>query len=360
VWTLGPLLVGVLIAAMILTALASTVTSVIGAANACSPPPGPAVDVADIPASLIPIYQQAAARYQLDVDGWAYLASVNYQETDFGHNLATSSAGAVGWMQFEPGTWAKYGVSADPANPSANPDPYDPWDAIYSAANYLHASGAPADWIGALTVYGNAGWYAQQVSQRAAQYISAAGGQVFIPYPAAGCSQAVTGSGYTDPFARSRNLVPERVDMGVDYSGSGEIDAIGNARIAFAQTGIGGGWVCSTSENGGVVYQLTDGQYHGDYVYVTEDVIPTVQSGQQVDAGQSIATFTTPRGCLETGFSIGPVPTPLAAALGQQAHTGDAGANRTYCGQQMSELLAATGAPPGLSEGRPVTGDHCE
>jgi hypothetical protein len=262
-------------------------------------------------------------------------------------------------MQFEPGTWARYGVSADPATPGALPDPYDPWDAIFSAANYLHASGAPADWIGALNVYGNAGWYAQHVSQRAAQYLTAAGGQLFGSYPAAGCVQAVTG-GAANPFAHSQNLVPERVDMGVDYSGSGEIDAIGSARITFAATGIGGGWVCSTSENGGVVYQLTDGQYHGDYVYVTEDVIPTVQPGQQVDAGQPIATFTTPHGCLETGFANGPTPTPAAAALGQQAATGDAGANRTFCGQQMSDLLAATGAPPGLSEGRPLTGDHCE
>jgi hypothetical protein len=38
--------------------------------------------------------------------------------------------------------------------------------------------------------------------------------------------------------------------MGVDYAGSGEIDAVGNARIVFAQTGIGGNWVCSTPENG--------------------------------------------------------------------------------------------------------------
>jgi hypothetical protein len=32
-------------------------------------------------------------------------------ESNFGQNLSTSSAGAVGWMQFEPGTWALYGVT---------------------------------------------------------------------------------------------------------------------------------------------------------------------------------------------------------------------------------------------------------
>jgi Transglycosylase SLT domain len=359
-WTLAPLLVGALIAGIIVTALGATITTLIGAANACSTPPGPAVDVFDIPASLMPIYQQAAARYQLGSDGWAYLASINYQETDFGHNLSTSSAGAVGWMQFEPGTWVKYGVAVDPASPGANPDPYDPWDAIFSAANYLHASGAPADWIGALTIYGNAGWYAQQVSQRAERYISAAGGQVFISYPAGSCAQPIGAGGYANPFAHSHALTTERIDMGVDYSGSGEIDAIGNARVTFAHTGIGGGWVCSTPENGGVVYQLTDGQYHGAYIYVTEDVIPTVQQGQQVSAGQHIATFTSPHGCLEIGFANGPSPAPLAAALGQQAGSGDAGDNRTYCGQQMSDLLAAAGAPPGLSESKPLSGDRCE
>jgi hypothetical protein len=359
-WTLGPLLVGALITAMILAALAATITSVMAAANACITPPEPAAGVADIPASLIPIYEQAAARYQLGSRGWAYLASINYQETDFGHNLATSGAGAIGWMQFEPGTWARYGVSADPTRLGALPDPYDPWDAIYSAANYLHASSAPADWLRALTIYGNAGWYAEQVGQRAVQYLTAVGGQVFISYPDGSCAQPVGAGGYDNPFAHSRALTADRIDMGVDYSGSGEIDAIGNARVTFAATGIGGGWVCSTPENGGVVYQLTDGQYHGAYIYVTEDVIPTVQQGQQVSAGQQIATFTSPHGCLEIGFANGPSPAPVAAALGQQAGTGDAGGNRTYCGQQMSDLLAAAGAPPGLSESKPLSGDRCE
>jgi hypothetical protein len=155
-------------------------------------------------------------------------------------------------------------------------------------------------------------------------------------------------------------LTAERIDVGVDYAGSGEIDAVGNATIVFAGTGIGGGRLCSTPANGGVVYQLTDGQYQGDYVYVIEDVIPTVHPGDSVTAGEQVATFISLHGCLEIGFANGPGPAPKAAALGQQAQVGDAGDNRTYCGQQMSDLLAATGAPAGLPEGRPITGDHCE
>lgn len=56
--------------------------------------------VKGVPAKLIPIYEQAAARYGLGTRGPAILASINYHETDFGRNLGPSSAGAEGWMQF--------------------------------------------------------------------------------------------------------------------------------------------------------------------------------------------------------------------------------------------------------------------
>lgn len=174
---MAPLLgIGLLILLMV-AAIAGSLADLSAQASGCTPvADGPTGDVADIPASLMPIYDQAAARYGLGVGGWAYLASINYQETDFGHNLSTSSAGAIGWMQFEPGTWHRYGVSADPSKPGAAPDPYDPWDAVFAAANYLAASGAPGDWMAALAVYGNAGWYAAQVQQRAEGYLHAAAG----------------------------------------------------------------------------------------------------------------------------------------------------------------------------------------
>ena len=108
--------------------------------------PGPAT-VSGVPQSLLALYNGAAAQYQLGADGWAYLAAINEVETNFGQNLSTSSRGAVGWMQFEPDTWLLYGVTpaGDPA-PDGPAGWNDPAAAIYSAANYLHASGAPADW----------------------------------------------------------------------------------------------------------------------------------------------------------------------------------------------------------------------
>jgi membrane-bound lytic murein transglycosylase B len=89
--------------------LAVTIAAVAGSsgAGACAPSaPGP---IAGAPAQLVPLYEAAAAKYGLGPEGPAALAAINEVETSFGQNLSTSSAGAVGWMQFEPGTWAQYG-----------------------------------------------------------------------------------------------------------------------------------------------------------------------------------------------------------------------------------------------------------
>ena len=41
------------------------------------------------------------------------LAAINKIESNFGQNMGPSSAGAIGWMQFMPSTWARWGVDAD-------------------------------------------------------------------------------------------------------------------------------------------------------------------------------------------------------------------------------------------------------
>jgi len=136
-------------------------------------------DAPGVPSELLVIYDRAAGEYGLGPGGWAYLAAINYIETNFGRDLSVSTAGAIGWMQFEPGTWAQYAVSADPSKPGAPPDPYDPWDAIFAAASYLRASGAPADWEAAIFAYNHAGWYVSGVQQLAQQFAQTTGaGQV--------------------------------------------------------------------------------------------------------------------------------------------------------------------------------------
>ena len=122
---------------------------------------------------LIQYYVAAAAAYRLGPVGYAYLAAINKVETEFGTDLAVSSAGAIGWMQFEPATFAQYAVAV--TNPRAPADPDDPQDAIYTAARYLRASGAPANWFEAIFAYNHADWYVTEVQADALHYIGVDG-----------------------------------------------------------------------------------------------------------------------------------------------------------------------------------------
>ena len=131
--------------------------------------PGPAplgvpnffIDSFRIPPFLLPIYQAAGIEYDVP---WQVLASINEIETDYGRNLSISSAGAVGWMQFLPSTWKRWGVDA---NGDGVADPYNPVDAIFGAARYLHAAGASRNVGQAVFAYNHASWYVQSVLLRA-------------------------------------------------------------------------------------------------------------------------------------------------------------------------------------------------
>jgi hypothetical protein len=145
-----------------------------GSAAATAPPvlsiptlPSPSCSPGAVPAILLPIYQSAAAAYGLGPQGPSVLAAINEIETAFGTNLNVSSAGAIGWMQFMPETWAGYGVDA---NGDGVSDPYNPEDAIYAAANYLSASGFPEDVYGAIFAYNHADWYVAEVLANAECY----------------------------------------------------------------------------------------------------------------------------------------------------------------------------------------------
>lgn len=116
------------------------------------------------PAEFRELYLGASNRYRLGPRGPAILAAIHKIESDFGENMGPSSAGAVGQMQFMPSTWGRYGVDADG---DGRRDPYSAPDAIYSAAKYLRASGAPGDWYAAIFAYNHADWYVQDVLDQA-------------------------------------------------------------------------------------------------------------------------------------------------------------------------------------------------
>jgi murein DD-endopeptidase MepM/ murein hydrolase activator NlpD len=119
------------------------------------------IDKFKVPIFLLPIYQAAGIQYGVR---WEVLAAINEIETDYGRNLNVSSAGAVGWMQFMPATWKRYGVDANRDNKR---DPYNPVDAIFAAARYLKAAGAQNNLRRAVFAYNHAGWYVDSVMLRA-------------------------------------------------------------------------------------------------------------------------------------------------------------------------------------------------
>jgi hypothetical protein len=61
-------------------------------------------------------------------------------------------------------------VKAPGDPPGQPPNIYDEADAVYSAAHYLHDSGAPGDWPGAIFAYNHSGAYVQQILSQAASY----------------------------------------------------------------------------------------------------------------------------------------------------------------------------------------------
>jgi murein DD-endopeptidase MepM/ murein hydrolase activator NlpD len=113
---------------------------------------------------LLSLWQRAGAAYGVP---WQVLAAINKVESNWGRNMGPSSAGAIGWMQFMPSTWLRWGVDADGDGVA---DPWNPTDAVFSAARYLAAAGGASDLYRAVYAYNHADWYVQEVLQLANLY----------------------------------------------------------------------------------------------------------------------------------------------------------------------------------------------
>ena len=147
------------------------------------------------------------------------------------------------------------------------------------------------------------------------------------------------GPGYQNPLRDVSGLVPERVDMGVDFGGSGQVYALGDAVITNA-TGTSGGW----PGGGWITYKLTDGPDAGLTVYLAEDVSPVVQVGQHVSSATVIANMFAGSDGIETGWAQ---PSGLSAES-QLAEAGSVGGNGpfpTRIGLSFEELLQSVGVP---------------
>lgn len=242
------------------------------------------------PSYLRPIYGAAARRYHLS---WAILAAINGIETDYGRNLNVSSAGAIGWMQFMPSTWQRYGRAID-RHGKANP--YNPRDAIFAAARLLAANGGSRHIYAAIFAYNHATWYVDEVLWRA-QLISAWSSN----------GQRRDGAGYALPLSAKYMRALGRTDDGVDIE-----DAPDGAPVYSMSAGVVTA-VASDPNGFGPDYPvicITKGPLTGQYIYYGHVAASLVTVGQTVGAGQPVAVMGHTgdaaglgHGHIEIGFS---------------------------------------------------------
>ena len=272
-----------------------------------------ALDFYRIPLFLLPVYQAAAFQYDVP---WQVLAGINEIETDYGTDLSVSSAGALGWMQFMPGTWLQYGVDATDAGYA---DPYNPVDAVFAAARYLHAAGASHHLRAAIFSYNHSQEYVESVLLRA---------RLVASYPS---SAIATLTGLVDgrPPTTGARLAPGARAV-LEAQAAGMVS--GGGASGEGSTG-GGGGAASGSSNataGAVPAPLapTPAAAGAQAAGSTEKGA----AGQTAHAGSTADPATTPGST--------PAPSPRVAAARAQA-----AANAPAKRSQLVELLGDPGAP---------------
>jgi hypothetical protein len=121
------------------------------------------------PDDYLTLFQDSAKLYCPGMS-WTVLAAIGQIESGDGQNDGPSSAGALGPMQFMPGTWRIWGMDA--FGQTGPPDIMNAYDAVPSAAAYLCAAGAgnPATLSRAILSYNHAQWYVDEVLALAREY----------------------------------------------------------------------------------------------------------------------------------------------------------------------------------------------
>ena len=299
--TLGALGAGLILTVVLAATAAGGLASIVAAGSALVSPtvlPSPQA-LSGIPADYLQTFEAAAAA----CPGlpWNVLAGIGRAETDFGADSGTSSAGAVGPMQFLPATFAAYDTPAPPGGADP-PSPLNPTDAIYAAERLLCANGARdgADIPGAIYAYDHSQAYVAEVLSYAAAYVA----------PAAPPATAPAATGAVG-FALAQIGTPYR--WGGEIPGVG-FDCSGLTQAAWAAAGIA---IPRTSEAqwSGLPHVPLDALAPGDLLFFDPGELMAglpghvgiyIGSGEMVDAPHAGATVRIE--------NLADWPTPLGAA----------------------------------------------
>jgi hypothetical protein len=151
---------------------------------------------------------------------------------------------------------------------------------------------------------------------------------------------------YLNPFRSITGLIPQRIDMGADFAGSGPVYPIGNAIVTNA-TSTNSGW----PDGGWITYQLTDGPAAGLMVFVAEDVQPAVQVGAHVTPTTVIASMYNGSAGIETGWAM-PDGSSAESQLAVAGGISGGGPFPTMVGVNFDQLLVALGVPAAPNAGQ--------
>jgi cell wall-associated NlpC family hydrolase len=259
---------------------------------------GPAV-----PASWEAVDRSAAATCPgLD---WSVLAAIGRVESDSGRSelagvaSGANPAGAEGPLQFEPATFAAYAtVGPGGATP---PSPYDPVDAVYTAAHLLCADGAATvSGLGAAVAdYNHSTVYVETV--------------VLLSWALGADPTLATAAATAITFAAGQ--------LGVPYlwggTGSGGWDCSGLVQAAYASAGVTLPRVAQTQFSAGPALAPGTPPLPGDLVFFGGSASDVSHVGLLVGRGLMVdAPYTG------TVVRVDPAPTDPGASFGSEVVVG--------------------------------------
>ena len=257
---------------------------------------------------------------------WTVLAAIGTEESDNGQSSlpgvhsGANYAGAEGPMQFEPATFAYYGmVAPGGASPAS---PYDPPDAIWSAARMLCADGAgrPGGLYGAVFAYNHSTTYVSDVLALASRYAAASGSDTTLA--------SEVGLGW---------VIVKDVEayLGTPYVWGGE-----NPNVGFDCSGLVQ-WVYAKA--GLNLPRVAQDQYNAG---------PHLPAGAELYAGDLVFFGTGPRGVEHVGIYVGHGQMVDAPHTGADVRVDDVvGFSPAYIGATRPEIPDVSASGPGL----PVT-----